>query len=101
MEEDEEAAHGLGEAPQREGSLLARSGRGQAPAKAMSDLPARRRRRLRALFTFLEALSWCLPAPTSCMDASATPWWRGRQQFAWVNTSYAMVAWLVVTKRGR
>jgi len=41
MEEDEEAAHGLGEAPQREASLLSLFGRWAPPAKAMSDLPAR------------------------------------------------------------
>ena len=66
----------------------------------MPALPARRRRRLRALFTFLEALSQCLPTPASCGGASETPWQRGRRQFASVIASDAMVAWLAVTKQG-
>ena len=66
----------------------------------MSALPARRRRRPRAPFTFLEALSRCLPTPASCGGASETPWQRGRRQFASVIASDAMVAWLAVTKQG-
>jgi hypothetical protein len=55
---------------------LARSGGGQAPAKARFDVLARRRWRPRAPFISLEALLWCLSTPVSYRGASATLWWR-------------------------
>ena len=46
-----------------QGSLFRLCWTWATPAKAMSDLPASRRRRLRAPFSSLEALSWCFPSP--------------------------------------